>query len=188
MKVKDEQIIIQFKNAQNKEQAFRLLMNTYQKPLYWHIRRLVVSHESTDDILQECFVKIYFSLDHFKGESKLYTWLYSIATNESLQFLQKEKKRKNINHETNDYAQSTATSQSSPNSEQLLSVLQQAIALLPEKQKLVFNLRYYDDLAYEEIAKILSINVGTCKTNYHYAKDKVTEYIRSHSDEIQMNG
>ena len=140
--------------ASNPERGFKLLIDFFQQPIYWHIRRLVVSHEDAEDILQEVFIRVFRHLPQFREESSLGTWIYRIATNECLRFLNMRK-------------------------EQAVSAVkfQQAILMLPEKQRVVFNLRYYDELEYEEISRITDTKVDTLKVNYHYAKEKIKEYM-----------
>jgi RNA polymerase sigma factor (sigma-70 family) len=158
-----------------------MLMDAYQTRLYWHIKRLVTHHEICQDVLQDTFIKAYQNFNQFKQESKLYTWLYRIATNEALQQLNKQNKMKMVDEDASQYLSQTQSS-SVNGEEQIEYLLETAINLLPEKQKLVFNMRYYDDLPYEEISKIVDMSVGTLKTNYHYAKQKIEEYIKQNID------
>lgn len=177
MKLKDEEIISLMSKTATAEKGLRLLMDTYQSRLYWHIRRLIVQHDVAQDILQITFVKAYQNFNQFKQESQLYTWLYRIATNEALQQLAKMKKMQKTDEEAEKHLQHLVAEQSEYEAEEIQIVLQQAIQSLPEKQKLVFNIRYYDELPFEEISKILGMSVSTCKTNYHYAKQKIEQYI-----------
>ena len=172
----DDQIIALLKDPVSKEKGFRLLMDRYKERIYWHIRRLVVSHEEAEDILQETFINVYRFAGSFKGESKLSTWLYRIATNESIRWLKKQKSAreevkvaKPVNGGQEGYVP--------VEEEEIISKFQQAIRQLPEKQRLVFNLRYYDELSYEEIGQILNSPVNALKTNYHYAKEKIREFL-----------
>ena len=144
--------------ASNPERGFKLLIDFFQQPIYWHIRRLVVSHEDAEDILQEVFIRVFRHLPQFREESSLGTWIYRIATNECLRFL-------NMASDYVDYENEMAVK------------FQQAILMLPEKQRVVFNLRYYDELEYEEISRITDTKVDTLKVNYHYAKEKIKEYM-----------
>ena len=141
----------------NREQGFQLLVECFQEPIYYYIRRLVVLHEDAEDVLQEVFIQVYRHWEQFRCESSLSTWIYRIATNESLRLL---KASDYVDYEN-----------------ELAVKFQEAILRLPEKQRLIFNLRYYDELDYEEIARILDGKADTLKVNYHYAKEKIKEYI-----------
>ncbi|MDD4972550.1 MAG: RNA polymerase sigma factor [Paludibacter sp.] len=177
----DASITSMIKNPDTKDKGFLLLMNTYKKPIYWHIRRLVVSHEDAEDILQETFILVYRFASSFKGDSKISTWLYRIATNECFRYF--KKKDNNIRYE-GFIAESAAMEQAETdmeNGEVMLLKFQQAIQRLPERQKIVFNLRYYDELSYEDIAKILNSSVSALKTNYHLANEKVKKYLIEHA-------
>ena len=154
------------------------MMDAYQSRLYWHIRRMIVDHDLAQDVLQETFIKAYQNFDKFKEDSLLYTWLYRIATNESLQQLNKLKKMQKSDEEAEYHLQNLVADNAEKDSDEIQVLLQKAIQSLPEKQKLVFTMRYYDDLPYEELSKILEMSVGTLKTNYHYAKQKIEEYIK----------
>lgn len=177
----DEYLISMLKDPVTKEKGFLQLMETYQKPLYWHIRRLVVSHEDAEDILQEAFINVYRFSGSFKGDSKVYTWLYRIATNECTRHFRKNNNwLKNAELLTErmvgDLSQNDGES-----SEVILVKFQQAILGLPEKQRIVFNLRYYDEMSYEDISLILNSSVNTLKTNYHYASEKIRQYLIEHA-------
>ncbi|MDF1694230.1 MAG: RNA polymerase sigma factor [Saprospiraceae bacterium] len=177
-KLTDEQLLELI--GLNKESGFRTLMHQYQEQTYWHIRRMVTTHEDADDVVQNTFIKIFKNLDKFKGDSKLYTWIYRIATNESLTFLKKRKKR---NSESIDESENTldnklvADAYFDGNEVQLK--LQRAIIALPEKQKAVFNLRYYEEMPYNDMSEILETSVGALKASYHHAVKKIEEYIRN---------
>lgn len=186
MKIDDDVILDKMKSTKTREEGLQLMMDAYQSRLYWHIRRLVVYHEDTQDLLQDTFIKAYQNFTKFKGNSKIYTWLYRIATNEALQHLNKAKRMQNADEGTEYHLQNAVAENAKYGAEQIEILLQQAIHSLPEKQKLVFTIRYYDELPYEEIAKILDMTVGTLKTNYHYAKEKITEYIREHSEDLNQ--
>lgn len=177
MKTKDADIIAMMRDQQTREKGFRMMMDTYQHPLYWHIRRLVVLHAVAQDLLQDTFIKVYQCFYQFKQQSRLYTWLYRIATNEALQYLNKVNKMKMLNDEAEYYMQNLVAEEAENDAEEIQVLLQKAIQTLPEKQRLVFMMRYYDELPYEEISRILNQSVGTLKTNYHYAKQKVESYI-----------
>ena len=178
MKIKEEEIIQLMSSEKSREKGVRLMMDAYQSRLYWHIRRIIVDHDLAQDVLQETFIKAYQNFHQFKQDSQLYTWLYRIATNESLQQLNKLKRMQKSDEDSEYYLQNLVADNVSAEAEEIQILLQKAIHSLPEKQKLVFNMRYYEDLPYEEISKILDMSVGTLKTNYHYAKQKVEDYIK----------
>lgn len=153
-------------------------MDAYQSRLYWHIRRIIVDGDLAQDTLQETFIKAYQNFHQFKNDSQLYTWLYRIATNEALQQINKLKKMQKTDEDPEYHMQNLVADNVGKDAEEIQILLQKAIQSLPEKQKLVFMMRYYDDLPYEEISKIVDMSVGTLKTNYHYAKQKIEDYIK----------
>ena len=184
MKVKDEDIILLMQSPENQEKGLRMMMDAYQSRLYWHIRRLVDDEDAAKDVLQETFIKVYQNFSQFKKDSQLYTWLYRIASNEALQHLNKAKKMQKTEQDADVYLENQKAENSGRNADEIELLLQDAIQKLPEKQRMVFTLRYYDDLPYEEISKILDMSVSTLKTNYHYAKSKIEQYILDHSEEF----
>lgn len=178
MKSNEAEIIKLMSSDKSREKGVRLMMDAYQSRLYWHIRRLIVDHALAQDVLQDTFIKAYQNFHQFKQDSQIYTWLYRIATNEALQQLNKMKRMQKSEEGSEYYLQNLVADNVSPEAEDIQILLQKAIHSLPEKQKLVFTMRYYDDLPYEEMSKIVDMSVGTLKTNYHYAKQKVEEYIK----------
>ncbi len=156
-----------------------MLMDKFQEPIYYYIRRLVVSHEDAEDVLQEVFIRVYRGWEQFRGESSLSTWIYRIATNESLRLLNARKNEEAIAAEEvqEELMNKLKASDYIDYENELAVKFQEAILSLPEKQRLVFNLRYYDELEYEEISRILDSKVDALKVNYHYAKEKIKEYI-----------
>lgn len=178
MKIKDADIIAMMQSPQTLEKGTRAMMDAYQSRLYWHIRRIVVDADLAQDTLQDTFIKAYQNFHQFKNDSQLYTWLYRIATNESLQQINKLKRMQKTDEDAEYHLQNLVADNAEKTSDEIQILLQKAIQSLPEKQKLVFTMRYYDDLPYEEISKIVDMSVGTLKTNYHYAKQKVEEYIK----------
>jgi RNA polymerase sigma-70 factor (ECF subfamily) len=169
----DDFILELIGNKSSREKGLNLLVEKYKERIYWHIRRLIISPEDSEDVMQETFINIFRFIDSFQRESKLYTWLYKIATNECLKHF---RKRKSIFTSLNDKGAMSASetvSFSSEDGDELLKRFQKAVAKLPEKQRIVFNLRYYDELPYEEISEILNTNTGSLKTSYHYAYEKV---------------
>ena len=163
----------------NRERGFKMLMDYFQEPIYHYIRRLVVLHEDAQDVLQEVFIQVYRHWEQFRNESSLSTWIYRIATNESLRLLNNRKNRETIS--TEDVQEMLIdrlrASDYIDYENELVVRFQKALLRLPEKQRVVFNLSYYDELEYEEIARILDTKVDTLKVNYHYAKEKIKEYI-----------
>lgn len=183
MKSKEEEIIGLMSSEKTRDKGVRLMMDAYQSRLYWHIRRIIVDHNLAQDVLQETFIKAYQNFHQFKRDSQLYTWLYRIATNESLQQLNKLKRMQKTDEDAEYHLQNLVADNASSDAEEIQILLQKAIHTLPEKQKLVFTMRYYEDLPYEDISKILDMSVGTLKTNYHYAKQKVEDYIKQNYKE-----
>lgn len=158
--------------------GFRLLVEKYQTSIYWHIRRMVVSHEDAEDVLQETFIKVFRHLDDFRYECSFSTWLYRIATNESIRFLNHRKEQAVSSEEVQaDLMEKLMASEYVDYDNAMEVKFQQAILTLPEKQRLVFNLRYYDELKYEEISQITDTKVETLKANYHFAKEKIKKYM-----------
>ncbi len=164
--------------AKDLEAGFRMLMEKYQQPVYGHIRRMVISHDDAEDVMQETFIKIFRHLDNFRADSSLSTWIYRIATNECLRFLNRKKELAISTEEVQaDLVEKLMASEYVDYDNAMEVKFQQAILTLPEKQRLVFNLRYYDELKYEEISRITDTKVETLKANYHFAKEKIKEYM-----------
>ncbi len=175
----DEQLLSLIREPMTHEKGFRLLVQLYQEPLYRHIRRLVLDHDDADDVLQNTFVKVFRSIDRFEGKSKLFTWLYRIATNEAISFLS-QRNRKNT--DTLDSADATHVANSLKadvffDGDDIEMRLQQALTLLPDKQRAVFNLRYYEEMPYEEMSVVLDTSVGALKASYHHAAKKIEAYF-----------
>lgn len=175
--VPDEQILKLCRDAESKDRGFTLLMNKYKEKIYWHIRRIVISHEDAQDILQETFINVYRHIGKFEEKSKLYTWLYRIATNESIRLLNNTKIDLSASEDISGKLINTLKENATESADSILIKFQEAVLLLPEKQRLVFNLRYYDELSYEEISGILNSSVNALKTNYHLASEKVKKYM-----------
>lgn len=176
----DKDIVSGIKSDDKTEQAFKFLVEKYQERLYMHIRKMVISHADTDDLLQETFIKAFRGIEKFREDSSLFTWLYRIATNETLNFI-KKKKRSYVFTAT-DYEDQLILSLKGDeyfDGDEAAYKLQQAILKLPEKQRLVFNMKYYDDLKYEEISEILNTSVGSLKASYHHAVKKIEEKLKS---------
>lgn len=174
----DREIIIGFNTQGKDEIAFNQLVLKYQERLYWHIRKIVISHDDTDDVLQNTMIKVWRSLGNFRSESGLYTWLYRIATNEALSFL-KQKKRKAFAPWVDVEEQMSENLEADPwfNGDEIQLKLQQAILKLPEKQRIVFNMKYFDHKKYEEMSEILGTSVGALKASYHHAVKKIESML-----------
>lgn len=175
----EETLVNELKNKETQAKAFEVLVNTYKERLYWHIRRIVLNHNDADDVLQNTFVKVYRNIESFKGDSKLYSWIYRIATNESLTFLkQKSRKLRVTNSELQEELIEGLQADVYFEGEEIQLKLQQALATLPEKQKLVFNMKYFQEMKYEEISEVLETSVGGLKASYHLAVKKIETYLR----------
>ena len=160
-----------------KEAAYKELLSLYKERLYWHIRHIVKSHDDADDILQNTFIKVYKNIDNFKGDSKLFSWMYRIATNESLTHLNKNAKHlKFSSEELQHYTINNLKADVYFEGEDIQLKLQQAIAILPEKQQLVFNMRYFQDIKYKDLSAILETSEGALKASYHIAVKKIEAY------------
>jgi len=180
MHLDDRELLQQFRQPETKERAFTAIIKKYQEKLYWHIRRMVVDHDDANDVLQNMLIKVWKSLENFREDSQLYTWLYRIATNESLTFLEQRKKKPTIS--MNDVEGSLANkvvADKDFDANKLEWKLQLAIQHLPEKQKAVFNLRYYDEMPYEEMSRVLETSEGALKASYHHAVKKIEEFIKN---------
>ncbi len=176
--MKDQEILVLY-NAGDTELAFKHLVQLYSERLYWHIRRFVVSHDVTNDLLQDVYLKIWTSLPSFRGDSTLYTWIYRIATNESLNYLRKQKLRATLSFDSLPSLMEKKIDEDVYfNGNEIQRELHKAIQRLPDKQKAVFNLRYFDELSYKEIAEILSTSEGALKASYHHAYKKIKEELQ----------
>jgi len=178
--IAEETLVDQLKKPETREKAFSVLINTYKERLYWHVRRIVLNHDDADDVLQNTFIKVYRNIEGFKGDSKLYSWMYRIATNESLTFIKQRSKKSGIsseelkvkmveNLEADVYFEGN----------EIQIKLQKALATLPDKQKMVFNMKYYQEMKYQEISEVLETSVGALKTSYHLAVKKIETYLKS---------
>lgn len=176
----EKQFIQELLDPKTQNKAFQVLLQQYQKPLYHHIRSIVLNHDDADDVLQNTFVKIFRHLQNFKGDSKLFSWIYRIATNESLTFLTQKAKKHNT---TSEALQTKIVDNLHADvyfdSSDIQLKLQKAISLLPEKQQLVFNMKYFQEMKYEEISEILGTTVGGLKASYHHAVKKIENYMNS---------
>jgi len=172
-------LVEELQNIQTKEKAFRILIKEYKERLYWHIRKIVISHDDADDVLQNTFIKIFKGIDNFKQDSKLYSWMYRIATNESITFINKRARERNIDiTEMKQELVSNLQSDRWFSGNDIELILQEAVATLPEKQQLVFNMKYFDHMKYQEISDILETSVGGLKASYFHAVKKIELYIK----------
>lgn len=172
----DEEILELSKSRDTEDQAFQAMYKAYAKRLYWHIRRLVLNHDDTDDILQDVFVKAWKGLRNFRGDAQLYTWLYRIASNESMTFLSKSSKKQTLPLEGAMVYQAGECTDG-PDGDLILKKLELALQTLPDKQRLVFNMRYYDEMTYQQISEVLGTSVGALKASYHHAATKIEKYL-----------
>ena len=163
---------------QNPDEGFRLLLERYMQPLYWHVRRLVVNHDDANDVVQETLMRLFRSIDTFRGDSALSTWIYRIATNEALRFLGKKRESLSIDDEEASVGALLADDMTDYTDLEAVK-LQKAILALPTKQQLAFNLRYYEEMDYDQIAEVTGSTAAAVKANYHFAKEKIINYLRS---------
>ena len=176
--IQDTELLLQFRDPDTKEKAFTAIIKKYQEKLYWHVRRMVVEHEDANDVLQNVFIRVWNGLENFREDSQLYTWLYRIATNECLSYLDQQKRKSSLSLsdvESNLSNKIVADKHFDPN--KLEWKLQLAIQQLPEKQRVVFTLRYYDEMPYEEMSRVLDTSEGALKASYHHAVKKIEDYI-----------
>jgi RNA polymerase sigma factor (sigma-70 family) len=177
----DAELLIQFREPATREKAYTTLIKKYQEKLYWHIRRLVVDHDDANDVLQNVFIRVWNGLQNFREDAQLYTWLYRIGTNESLTFLENQKKRSSVSFDEVESGLSNKIQADKYFDPRKLEwKLQLAIQKLPEKQRVVFSLRYYDEMPYEEMSRVLDTSEGALKASYHHAVKKIEDYIRNH--------
>jgi RNA polymerase sigma factor (sigma-70 family) len=176
--LEDYELLLKIRNPDSRNYGFNLLVREYQQRVYWHVRKMVIDHDDADDLTQEIFIKVHKYIDGFRGDSQLFTWIYRIATNECLSFLNKKKRRfflpiEDITEEL------CAKVDSSPelDGNEIQKKLQKAILQLPDKQRLVFNMKYFDDLSYEAISEITKTSVGALKASFHHAVKKIEGYL-----------
>ena len=176
--ITDDRIVALMQTGGHAERGFRLLMEKYRQPLYWQVRRLVYHHEDANDVLQNCFIKVFRSIHNFEGKSKLYTWLYRIATNEAITFLNKKKQTNTtpIDDSENSLSGCLRADSYFDGDEARLRLLE-AIERLPEKQRIVFNLRYFDEMSYADMSEVLETSEGALKASFHHAVKKIEAYV-----------
>lgn len=174
----DQELLDKFFNPESRNFAFNQIVRKYQQKVYWHCRKMVIDHDDADDLTQETFIKAFKGLENFRADAQLFTWLYRIATNECLNFLKKKRRRYILPlYDVEKELASKIDSSSLVSGDEIQLKLQKAILQLPEKQRLVFNMKYYDDLKYEEISDVLGTSVGALKASYHHAVKKIEEYL-----------
>lgn len=174
----EEIIIEELRDSETRQQAFGKVIRHYSEPLYWQIRRIVIDHESANDILQEAFIKAWININHFRGDAKLSTWLYKIATNEAITHINRERNKQTSSLDDEDsFLINNLEADEWFDGDDLRLELQRAINKLPEKQRIVFNMRYFDEMKYEDISEVLGTSVGALKASYHHAVKKIEEYF-----------
>ncbi len=174
----DDQLIANLRSPQTKDRAFGELMSLYKERLYWHIRKIVISHDDTDDVLQNTFIKVYRNIDKFKGESKLFSWMYRIATNEAITFINQRARRSQLSSE--EFQQQAIENLRADvyfEGDEIQLKLQRAISRLPQKQQIVFNMKYFDDMKYKDMSEVLETSEGALKASYHLAVKKIESYL-----------
>ncbi|MDZ4757364.1 MAG: RNA polymerase sigma factor [Bacteroidota bacterium] len=176
--IEDKDILAGFRDEKTRNHCFEQLVDKYQRRIYWHVRKIVLAHDDADDVVQNTFIKVWSSLEGFREDSKLFTWLYRISTNEAINFLNKKKANLYNDWETVEYSLSENLA-SDPyfNGNDIQMKLQQAILTLPAKQRLVFNMKYFDEVKYEEMSEILGTSVGALKASYFHAVKKIEKYF-----------
>ncbi|RAU82574.1 RNA polymerase sigma factor [Pontibacter arcticus] len=177
--MEDKEILEKFANPESRNVAFNQLVRKYQQKVYWHIRKMVIDHDDTDDLTQEVFLKVWKNLENFRQDAQLFTWIYRIATNECLTFLASKKRRfflpiNDVAAELSKKIDASATI----SGDEIQLKLQKALLKLPDKQRLVFNMKYYDEMKYEEISQVLGTSVGALKASYHHAVKKIEEFLK----------
>ncbi|WP_442794639.1 RNA polymerase sigma factor [Pelobium manganitolerans] len=178
--VEDSDILKKFEDEQTRSEAFSLLLKKYQQKVYWHIRRMVLNHDDADDLTQDVFIKVWRNLSSFRQDSQLYTWLYRIASNECITFLNKKKAKQQVSlDDLSEQLTSNLNEENYFSGDAIQKKLQQALLTLPEKQKLVFNMKYYDDMKFQEISDVLGTSVGALKASYHLAVKKIEQFLLS---------
>jgi len=177
--LEDKELLAKIRNPETLQYGFNLLVRTYQQKIYWHIRKMVIDHDDADDVTQEVFIKVYRNINSFREDSQLYTWIYRIATNECLSFLQRKKRRFFLPiGDVESELISKLDHSPHISGDEIQLKLQKALLKLPDKQRLVFNMKYFDDMSYEEIAAITNTSVGALKASYHHAVNKIEDFLK----------
>jgi RNA polymerase sigma factor (sigma-70 family) len=176
--LEDSDLLAKLRNSETRNYGFNMLVRTYQQRIYWHIRKMVIDHDDADDLTQEVFIKIHKYIDGFREDSQLYTWIYRIATNECLSFLQKKKRKfflpiGDVAHEL----MGKLDSSSGVSGDEIQLKLQKALLTLPDKQRIVFNMKYFEDMSYEDISEVTNTSVGALKASFHHAVKKIEDFL-----------
>lgn len=179
MEQPDKDFIAGFKNLSTRDNTFNKIVDLYKERLYWHVRKILIDHDDADDVLQNTFIKAWKGLETFREDSSLFTWLYRIATNEALSFLRKKKRENHISWEDAEHSIDGSDGQEYFSGDEMQKLLQKAILSLPEKQRLVFNMKYYDEMKYEDMSEIMETSVGALKASYHHAVKKIKKFLEN---------
>lgn len=177
MILSDSELVEMLREPRTRREGFAVLVKQYSEKLYWKVRRIVLSHEDANDVLQNVFIKVWSNLQNFQGKSSLSTWLYRIAVNESLDFLRKQKQADKVSADEDDSVASRLMSDEYFDGDEVQARLQEAVARLPEVQRTVFSLKYFEEMKYSEMSQILNTSEGALKASYHLAVKKITEYL-----------
>ncbi|MEQ9426026.1 MAG: RNA polymerase sigma factor [Cyclobacteriaceae bacterium] len=176
--MEEQEILVKIRNPETKNFGFNLLVRQYQERVYWHVRKMVIDHEDADDLTQDTFIKVWNNLDKFREDANLYTWIYRIATNECLNFLNKKKRKFLL--PLNDYNAELSEkidNNSGPSGDEIQKKLQKALLKLPDKQRIVFNMKYFDEMKFEQISQVTGTSVGALKASYHHAVKKIEDFL-----------
>jgi len=178
--IDDAEILSKFQEEKNRNEAFNMLLKKYQQKIYWHVRRMVIDHDDSDDLVQDVFIKVWKNLAGFRNDAQLYTWMYRIATNECITFLNKKKQKNNISLDDVSYELAETLADSTYfNGDLAQRKLQEAILTLPDKQRMVFNMKYFDNMKYEEMSQVVGTSVGALKASFHLAVKKIEAFLVS---------
>jgi RNA polymerase sigma factor (sigma-70 family) len=178
--LEDSELLAKIRNPDTRNYGFNLLVRKYQQRVYWHVRKMVINHDDADDLTQETFIRVHNALDRFREDAQLFTWIYRIATNECLNFLARKRRRFFLPIEDVSKELQLRVEHADMGGDEIQKKLQLALVKLPDKQRLVFNMRYFDDMSYEQIAAVTDTSVGALKASFHHAVKKVEEYFSSH--------
>lgn len=177
--ISDSTLLDQFRVESTRNMAFHMLVNKYQKRIYWQVRRIITDHDDANDVVQNTFIKVWKNLDGFKETSQLYTWLYRIATNESLTFLKQKRATLYVPFDSVERGLSRKQDDNYFKGDEIEKKLEKAIHSLPEKQRIVFNMRYYDEMPYEQMSQVLDTSIGALKASYHHAVKKIEDFLKT---------
>ena len=177
--MEDSELLAKIRNPDTRNYGFNLLVRTYQQRVYWHIRKMVIDHDDADDLTQETFIKVHHAIDRFREDARLFTWIYRIATNECLNFLTRKRRRFFLPIEDVSRELQGKVQQADLGGDEVQKKLQMALVKLPDKQRLVFNMKYFDDMSYEQIAAVTDTSVGALKASFHHAVKKIEEFFAS---------